>query len=259
MMYPDAIQNHLSDYTTSGKNHRTSSHAQVYLFQKIGAPDLFLKISGGDEDAPLLMEKEAMDWLRGKIPVPRVLAYVEIGDTAYLLTERLPGTSSENKPCIENPESTVTILAEGLRCIHAVTVEDCPLPKYIANGLIQAAIHNIESGIVTEQTLNKRGDSRTPQDALSQVQSLRPKTSRLVFTHGDYCLPNILIHNSKLSGFIDWGSAGPGDPHRDLVSAQYSIRRNLGEQWLDPFFDHYGREHLNPDSLAFYTALYELI
>ena len=49
-----------------------------------------------------------------------------------------------------------------------------------------------------------------------------------------------------------------GDPHRDLVSAQYSIRRNLGEEWVNPFFDHYGREHINEDILAFYTAIYEL-
>jgi aminoglycoside phosphotransferase len=258
MTHPDLIQTHLSGYTTSGENHRTSSQSQIYLYQKPDAPDLFLKINVGNTDAPLIREKEAMEWLQGKLPVPRVIAYHKTGNTTYLLTERLLGISSHSEPYKHTPETTICILAKGLRTIHNVSVIDCLLPKYTSDDLIQEAENNIQNGIVTAQSLQKRGDTRTPQKALAQVQSLHPKTAPLAFTHGDYCLPNIMIHNNKLSGFIDWGSAGLSDPHRDLVSAQYSIRRNLGEEWIDPFFDQYGRQHISEDTLGFFNAIYEL-
>ena len=258
MPHPAAIQTYLSGYTTTGENHRTSSQSQIYLYQKPNAPDLFLKINIGATGAPLIREKEAMNWLQGKLPVPPVVAYHEEKNTTYLITKRLPGISSHEEPYRHNQEITFRILSEGLRAIHKVKAISCPLPQYTADGLIQEAKHNVQTGAVTTQSLKSRGDSRTPQEALNQVLSLCPLKEQNIFTHGDYCSPNILIHNNRLSGFIDWGSAGMGDPHRDLVSAQYSIRRNLGEEWVNPFFDHYGREHINEDILAFYTAIYEL-
>ena len=94
MTHPESIQTHLSGYTTTGENHRTSSQSQIYLYQKPNTPDLFLKINIGHTDAPLILEKKAMNWLKGKLPVPRVIAYYETDETTYLLTERISGTSS---------------------------------------------------------------------------------------------------------------------------------------------------------------------
>jgi aminoglycoside phosphotransferase len=258
MTHPESIQKHLAGYTTTGENHRTSSQSQIYLYQKVNAPDLFLKINIGNTDAPLILEKKAMNWLQGKLPVPRVIAYCETGETTYLLTERISGTSSEQAPHTDNKKNTVAILAKGLRTIHNISISKCPLPTYSCEDLILEAKKNVQEGIITAQSLQKRGDARTPQEALEQVISLHPQTEHLTFTHGDYCLPNVMIHNNTLSGFIDWGSSGVGDPHRDLVSAQYSIRRNLGEEWLGPFFNQYGRDQINENTLAFYSAIYEL-
>ena len=258
MTHPDPIQKHLSDYTTSGENHRTSSQSHIYLYQKSNAPDLFLKINTGDTDAPLIREKETMEWLHNKLPVPRVVAYHEEGDTTYLITERLVGIPSHDQPYRHDQQTTFRILADGLSAIHNVPTDNCPLPRFTIEGLIQEAEHNIQTGIVTAQSLKERGDSRTPQEAFNQVCALRPKNQQFVFTHGDYCSPNILIHNNQLSGFIDWGSAGLGDPHRDLASAQYSIRRNLGQEWVEPFLDHYGRNKIDQNTLAFFNAIYEL-
>lgn len=257
MTYPNTIQTHLSGYTTTGENHRTSSQSQIYHYQKPNAPDLFLKINTEDTDAPLILEKEAMAWLHNKLSVPRVIAYSESGDTAYLLTERILGIPSYTEPHRQNPETTVQILAQGLRDIHEISITNCPLPKYTADTLLDEAKHNVQSGQITAQSLQERGDLRSPQQALDQVIALHPQQENLTFTHGDYCLPNILIHNNQ-PNFIDWGSSGIGNPHRDLTSAQYSIRRNFGEEWIAPFFDFYGSQHINEEILAFYTAIYEL-
>lgn len=250
--FPEPIQSHLSGYATTGENHRTSSTSEILLFQKPGAPDLFLKI---DRAGLLSREKMAMDWLANKLPVPRVLAHCTVESAEYLLTVRLPGQPSY---AIADKTGAIHLLAEGLRTIHSLATDGCPLPEYSAEHLLATAEHTIATGAVTAQSLAQRGDVRTPAQALAEAFALRPEREICAFTHGDYCLPNILIHNGALSGFIDWGSAGIGDPHRDFISAEYSIRRNFGEAWVAPFFDAYGRHLLDAHRLAFYRAIYEL-
>ena len=45
--------------------------------------------------------------------------------------------------------------------------------------------------------------------------------------HGDFCLPNILIHNNKVSGFIDVEAMGIGDPWIDYSWCIWSLEYNL--------------------------------
>jgi len=257
MNYPESIQRVLEGYVTSGENYRTSSEAEIYLFQKKGAPNLFFKIGSGDVDAPLVNEKNAMDWLDGVLQVPRVVAYDKVENKEYLITERILGLSSHELRV--DKALTVRILAEGLRAIHAVDIDGCPFPDCCADALILNAEHNIAEGIVTAELLAEYNDSRTLDEALAEARSLTPKCEALVLTHGDYCLPNIMIDKGKLSGFIDWGSVGIGGRHRDFVAVEFSVRRNLGDEWVEPFFDAYGRDDYDEDVMAFYYAIDALV
>ena len=45
--------------------------------------------------------------------------------------------------------------------------------------------------------------------------------------HGDFCLPNIIIHNKKVSGFIDVEAMGLGDPWIDYSWCIWSLEYNL--------------------------------
>ena len=45
--------------------------------------------------------------------------------------------------------------------------------------------------------------------------------------HGDFCLPNILVKDGKISGFIDLGDSGIGDPWRDYAWCIWSLEYNL--------------------------------
>ena len=52
--------------------------------------------------------------------------------------------------------------------------------------------------------------------------------------HGDYCLPNILVKNDKISGFVDLGNAGIGDPWMDYAWCIWSLEYNLGTKEYTP-------------------------
>ena len=47
-----------------------------------------------------------------------------------------------------------------------------------------------------------------------------------VLSHGDFCLPNILFENGKISGFIDIGDSGAGDKWKDIALCYRSLKHN---------------------------------
>src|SRR5439155_1556483 len=82
-------------------------------------------------------------------------------------------------------------------------------------------------------------------DLFHELVATRPAGEDLVLTHGDYCLPNVILRgptlgNPGLAGFVDVGRAGLADRYRDLALASRSIAANLGAAWVAPFFAHYG-------------------
>lgn len=52
--------------------------------------------------------------------------------------------------------------------------------------------------------------------------------------HGDFCLPNILVHNNKISGFIDVEAVSIDDPWVDYSWAIWSLEYNLGTNEYTP-------------------------
>ena len=68
------------------------------------------------------------------------------------------------------------------------------------------------------------------------VPTLNPKSfdkhHRVVFSHGDLHINNILVHNGRLSGLIDWECAGWYPEYWDYTIAIYHIRKL--PFWVEP-------------------------
>ena len=47
-----------------------------------------------------------------------------------------------------------------------------------------------------------------------------------VFSHGDFCLPNIFVSDQKVTGFVDWGRGGVADRWQDIALCVRSLRHN---------------------------------
>src|SRR5216684_3320597 len=61
-----------------------------------------------------------------------------------------------------------------------------------------------------------------------------------VLIHGDYCLPNVLVEDGRLSALIDLGLAGLGDPQVDLAAGVWTLQYNFGPGHASEFLDAYG-------------------
>ncbi len=76
---------------------------------------------------------------------------------------------------------------------------------------------------------------------ISDCPIKNPDTEGDCFIHGDFCLPNILAKEGKISGFIDTEAAGIGDPWMDYAWCIWSLEHNLGtDQYTSLLLDALG-------------------
>jgi aminoglycoside phosphotransferase len=61
-----------------------------------------------------------------------------------------------------------------------------------------------------------------------------------VLVHGDYCLPNVLVTDGRLSGLVDVAGAGLGNPETDLAAGLWTLQYNFGQGFGGVFLDAYG-------------------
>jgi aminoglycoside phosphotransferase len=61
-----------------------------------------------------------------------------------------------------------------------------------------------------------------------------------VLVHGDFCLPNVLVNEGKLSGLVDLGGAGLASPETDLAAGVWTLQYNYGKGFARIFLDAYG-------------------
>ncbi len=203
-------------------------------------------------------EVERLRWLAGKLPVPRVLGYAEDHGKHALLLSTVPGSMTCDEQALQRPDAVVRALAAGLRLIHALPIATCPFDERDAVKLARAHAY-IAAGWCDPDDLDADHQGLSWDELVQTIAATLPTTSDLVFTHGDYCLPNVLIDVTTfaVTGFIDWGRAGIADRAQDLALAARSIAFNLGAAWVAPFFMAYGLPEPDQARLAFYRLLDE--
>lgn len=71
------------------------------------------------------------------------------------------------------------------------------------------------------------------------------KAAGRVFIHGDYCLPNVLVVDGRLTGLVDVGRSGLGDPNDDLAAGLWTLHYNFGHGYGGHFLESYGAEPMS--------------
>ena len=213
----------------------------------------YLKIGTGIAGQDQIDEAERLDWIGHYLPVPRVLHYATQGDRVFVLTTELPGTPSHE--CIEiiSAPTVVAKLAEGLKMVHEVPTEDCPFDRVLENELKESARRIDSLGLNVEAFTADTGAA--PSRVLEHLVAQASQISDSVFTHGDYCFPNLLLDRQCISGIVDWGIAGISDRHRDFMSVELTIKRNCGEKWIPTFYELYGECDVDPERIRFFWLL----
>ncbi len=228
------------------------SGAAVYRLVAPRRATRFLKLGPAET---LVAEAERLHWLAGRLPVPEVHQFIQTATHDYLLLAAIPGVDASNRSHAADLPAMIRGLAAGLRLLHALPIDDCPFDETLPSKLARAR-QRAAAGLINLADFDKERQEKSAAELLADVIANAPAQEDLVFTHGDYCLPNILLHGDQLCGFIDLGRAGVGDRYQDLALAARSLAYNFGAEWVPHFFAAYDIE---PDEtkIHFYKLLDE--
>ena len=232
------------------------SSAKTYRLQNPGHPTMYLKIDKKWPRRELLREREVLDWLSGKLPVAKVVWFDEDSDNDYLLVSEIPGTNAADICGNISDTELITLLAEGLLMIHGIDIGNCPFDRSLDRD-IEIATFNVKSNLVDEGDFDDIRRGRKAEELYKELLLLKPSHEDLVFTHGDYCLPNVMIYKKKIAGFVDLHRAGIADRYKDIALAVRSIRSNLGLGLKQDFLNAYGVAEPDHKKIEYYMLLDE--
>ena len=205
----------------------------------------------------LLHERERLRWFAGRLPVPGVVGYEVTPGHEYLAMTRLPGIPMSDPDATLHPERVVDLLARALRELHSLPIRDCPF-RMTLDVTLRLAREQVQAGVVDESDFDEQRLGRTATSIFNELVRTRPDAEDLVVTHGDPCLPNLIVNGTHVEGLIDLGRAGIADRHADLALAWRSTRDNLDAAWAGRLLDLYGRDLVDMGKIEYYCLLDEL-
>lgn len=156
-------------------------------------------------------EAERLRWIGERRPVDKDLSFVE-GETSFLLLSELRGAPAHTWIGRLGAKSVIEVVAPTLVSLHALPIVDCPF-----EGLLESEVSEAEGRLadwLVVRTDLKESYGEMPEVSLAWLRSDTSFVRDMVFTHGDFCHPNVLIEDRKISGIVDWGLAGIADRHR---------------------------------------------
>lgn len=251
---PSRVAQAISGYNWQ-QNHNGFSPAQTFRLDAKNKETLYLKIAPRHLAHSLLQEKTKLEWLKNRLPAPEVILFLEDENTDYLLVSAVSGVDASHDSLKNDIPRVIEQLTNGLKMIHALPIEDCPFDER-NDRKIELARQLVENKLVDEDDFDEIRHGRTAESLFRELIENQPATEDLVFTHGDYCVPNIILKNKKLNGFVDWGNSGIADRYQDLALLTRSVRYNFGAEYEQTVFEIYGIEP-DPKKIYFYRLLDE--
>lgn len=241
MLLPESIRALVSEEAYA-ENDIGMSDSRVLMYR-----DKVLKVEPWDEQPQA--ESAMLRWLRGKLPVPEILAEEIRDGVRWLLMSRMAGKMSCDETYMNDPEGLTKLLAQALKMLWAVDIAGCPVDQRLVQKLRQAE-YCVENGLVDMDNVDPetfgKGGFRDPRDLLEWLKSHKPEEDP-VLSHGDFCLPNIFLEGDTVSGFIDLGRCGIADKYQDIALCWRSLRDN--------FSGVYGKSYPGFDPMQLFREL----
>ena len=226
----------------------SSPEARVYYIDRDGG--YFVKRAAG---GTLFREAEMTKYFH-KIGLGAEVVSYDRGEFDILVTEKLAGDDCTAEKYLRNPKKLCDTMAFILRELHEKDYTGCPVTDRTAEYL--RTVHdNFKSGNYDTSHFPDSFGYASADDAIRTLSEGEGELRSDVLLHGDFCLPNVLLKDWRLSGFVDVAGGGVGDRHIDLFWGAWTLWFNLGtDEYRSRFFDAYGRDKVDEDVLRTVAA-----
>lgn len=261
----ELIQRHLPDFAFE-RAEGLQSPGQFNIVLAVDDKWMFRFPKSPGAASDLARELDILPRLHGRLPLPipqpRYHASdADSGDLLFMGYPRLPGEPlmrerfnrlRDDEPILE---SVAKDLAIFLRQLHAIAPSELGLAPASESALAEWT--RIGEEIQEKLFPLMRRDAREAvarnfETALNDVDLWRYDECLI---HGDFGTGNFLFHNGRISGVIDFGFCGPGDPAQDLGA----LLASYGEPFVDRVCSHYPALRAGLRRARFYCGNYALI
>ena len=189
------------------------------------------------------------------LPAPRLYYFIEqpLQNQSWALMAYLEGdtvrSALEKEDNAENRHEILFNFGKVLSAIHST-----PCPKE----LVKDTLWIDDMLGQAEFNLKNYKVDGTPE-LLNELKRKKPKMIQQTFIHGDFTIDNVLVHNRRISGIIDWSAGAWGDPRYDVALAVRPKPRAF-ETEIDKqiFYEGYGVKLLDENEYNYFkNGLYE--
>ncbi|WP_078392954.1 phosphotransferase family protein [Shouchella patagoniensis] len=188
--------------------------------------------------------------IKTTLPVPDVEVYVKEDEKghSWALMECLQGETMRfaiaNESNQKRREELIVQFGEILARVHSIP---CPNEwkqqgSWLDNQLKKASY----------QLTHYQVD--VTSELLKEIVENRPQPVKQTLIHGDFTIDNVLVHNRKISGVIDWAGGAYGDPRYDVALAvrpKPSLFQKNTDYTL--FFNGYGAEPISKEDYHYFA------
>jgi aminoglycoside phosphotransferase len=238
----------LAGYSVEHEWRNDYEGSAVMRMTRFGGPTLYVKT------APCLRrEHDRLKWCQARLPVPAIIEFAE-GPSDTLVTAALAGIAASERTLLPDTAAVVDAVAQGLRLLHGLPAQDCPFDTS-TDALLSAAEASLKTHYEVWDESEQR--MRAAGDVFDELVATRPTATPAVVLHGDASLPNFLITEGEITGLVDLGFLGVGDPWWDLATCLKSIQRpgNAIAHQRDRFLKAYGATD-DPSRERWFRLLY---
>lgn len=260
LVIPDSIRRKIGDeqYEIDDVG---MSESSVLLFS-----DKVLKIQEDSEEAR--NEVEAMQWLEGRLSVPKVIEHVCQDGKLYLVMTRVSGKMACDECYMNDLEKLTDLLVRALQELWKVDTCVCPM-SWTLDRKLKAAQYSVDNHLVDVENVEPEtfgpDGFKDPEELLQWLKMHRPE-EELVFSHGDFCLPNIFFEEDGRACFIDLVRTGISDKWQDIALCYRSLKHNFSGKYGGKVYPGYDPDMLfkklglEPDweKIRYYILLDEL-
>ena len=200
----------------------------------------------------LRREYVVSDYFSSLLLTKKPLAYLSL-ENDWLLTPRVNGEDATHSTYLSDGKRLAETLGEILRALHELSATDCPINHRLTAYLDLAKKNYREGNFDTGFFICDK--PRTKDEIYRRALEGFPYLESNCLIHGDFCLPNVIFNDWKLSGYIDLGNGGIADRHIDLYWGAWTLNFNLKtDKYRERFFDAYGRDKIDPEKLVTISA-----
>lgn len=235
---PDSIKRELQNESYEIDN-VGMSESSILIFK-----DKVLKIQEDSDEAN--HEARAMQWLEGRLSVPKVISHECSGNKSFLLMSRVKGKMACDEAYMNDPQKLTALLARALRELWRIDISDCPL-DWSLDRKLEAASFYVKNNLVDVENVEPEtfgpDGFESPEALLQWLIAHRPP-EELVLSHGDFCLPNIYFddggyEDGEKFSFIDLGRTGIADRWQDIALCYRSLKHNYDGKYTGRVYPGY--------------------